>query len=116
MSALPPKADMQRRERHVRFVPEDDRVIRLSSLQQIREEQPDRVALVGAVAASIGVEVAFLFERIELGFSQADGSTADSVAAALAVRSYPLCRGGTSFSPHGTCYSLATSSIGWPSP
>jgi hypothetical protein len=54
-------------------------VFGLSLKQRIREEQLDRVAFVGAVAASIGVEIAGAHERIELSVSHAQGQPKDAV-------------------------------------
>jgi hypothetical protein len=52
----------------------------LSFIQRIPEERLDRVALVVAVAASIGVEIAAPFERIELRVADVDRQAMDTAA------------------------------------
>jgi len=61
----------------------------LSFTQRIRQEHLDCVALVSAVAASIGVEIAAYFERIELCVGDTNGSAPDTVPAALAIGRAP---------------------------
>jgi hypothetical protein len=58
---------------------------RLSFTQRIREEHLDRIALISAVAASIGIEIARLFERIELRVGDVDRPEMDA-ASSLAGR------------------------------
>jgi hypothetical protein len=55
----------------------------LSFTERIREEQLDRIALVKAVAASIGVEVAPHFKLIELVFRYRNRPPKEAVVAAL---------------------------------
>jgi hypothetical protein len=53
--------------------------------QRIREEQLDRLALVGALAAQIGVEIATLFKLIELVLRHHNWPPKQIVLAALAM-------------------------------
>jgi hypothetical protein len=50
------------------------------SHQRIHQERLDRIALVGAVAASIGVEIAAHFERIELRVGDVDRPAVEAPA------------------------------------
>jgi hypothetical protein len=61
---------------------------KLPLIQRIREEHLDRAGFVGAVAASVGVEIAAHFERIELRVVQRDRT---AVHAALGHHSKQLC-------------------------
>jgi hypothetical protein len=58
--------------------------------QRIRQEHLDRIALVGAVAASIWVEVTAHFERIEMRVSQRDRKAVHAALATLSMRPDPL--------------------------
>jgi hypothetical protein len=53
--------------------------------QRIREEHLDRVALVGALAAQIGIEIATLFKLIELGLRHHNRPPKQIMPAALAM-------------------------------
>jgi hypothetical protein len=53
--------------------------------QRIRQEHFDRAALVKALAAPIGVEIAALFKLIELALGHQNWSPKEPVLAALAV-------------------------------
>ena len=53
--------------------------------QRIRQEHRDRVALVEALAAPIGVEITALFKLIELALGHQNWSPKERVLAALAV-------------------------------
>ncbi|MFY9840239.1 MAG: hypothetical protein WAK55_27980 [Xanthobacteraceae bacterium] len=53
---------------------------KLPPIQRVSEERLDRVAFVGAVATSIGVEVAVHFERIELRVGDVDRQATDAMA------------------------------------
>jgi hypothetical protein len=65
--------------------------------QRIREEHLDSVALIGAVAAPIRVEIAALFERIELRVGQRDRKAVHAALGTLSMRPDPLGGGGTCF-------------------
>jgi hypothetical protein len=65
--------------------------------QRIRQEHLDRIALVGAVAASIGVEVTAHFERIELRVGDVDQPAMEAPASPTAKCLDPWGRGGTCF-------------------
>jgi hypothetical protein len=45
---------------------------KLPPIQRIPEEHLDRIALIGAVATSVGVEVAALFQHIDLRVGDVD--------------------------------------------
>jgi hypothetical protein len=55
-------------------------ITKLPPIQRIREEHLDRIALVGAIAASIRAKVATLFERIELRVGDVDRPATDAPA------------------------------------
>jgi hypothetical protein len=77
----------------------------LSFTERIREEQLDRIALVKAVAASIGVEVAAHFKRIELRVGDVDRPEMEAVPPPPAKCLHSRGRGGTCFSRgHETCF------------
>jgi hypothetical protein len=66
-------------------------------MQRPSEEHLDRVALIGAVATSIGVEIAAHFQRIELRVSQRDRKAVHAALGTLSMRPDPLGGGGTCF-------------------
>ena len=86
MSALPPKADIAgcysdvrlRNDRHRRKANRTGTGLPL--IKRIRQEHLDRIALIGAVAASIRVEIAAHFERIELRVGDVDRPAMDAPA------------------------------------
>jgi hypothetical protein len=79
----------------------------LPPVQRIPEEHLDRIALIGAVAASIGIEVTAHFERIELRVGQRDRKAVHAALGTLSMRPDPLGGGGTCFCRvHETCFSV----------
>jgi len=62
----------------------------LRFIQRIHEERLDRFALVGAVAAVVGIEIAAYFKLVELTLRHQDRPQEEAALAALAVPSSRL--------------------------
>ena len=59
-------------------------------MQRIHEERLDRFALVGAVAAVVGIEIAAYFKLVELTLPHLDWPQEEAALVALAVPSIKL--------------------------
>jgi hypothetical protein len=79
----------------------------LPPVQRIAEEHLDCIALVGAVATSVGVYVAAHFERIELRVGQRDRKAVHAALGTLSMRPDPLAGSGTCFCRvHEMCFTV----------